>query len=163
MKIGIISDTHNNFDNLRTALEVLKTEGVALLFHCGDATGVEILQQLSQFRVVYLFGNGDFLTGEMQKTLLDMGPQNFAGMVYTGEIDGVQVAATHGHLEGQASQLVQSKRYDYVFQGHSHRHRDILVGTTHHVNPGALGGLHPEPRSFATLDLQTRELKFIKI
>ncbi len=163
MKIGILSDTHNHYKNLHTALEVLKTEGVSLLFHCGDATDVEILRELSQFRVIYLFGNGDILTGEMSRKLLEMDSQNFAGLVYSGEMDGVRIAAIHGHLEGQANQLVHSKRFDYVFQGHSHRRRKILVGNTYQVNPGALGGLHVEPRSFAVLDLQTRELKFITI
>jgi len=163
MKIGIISDTHNNVENLRAALEVLRTEGVSLLLHCGDATGVEILRELGQFRVIFLFGNGDILTGEMQQALLAMDPQNFAGLVYTGEFDGVHIAATHGHLEGQADQLVRSNRYDFVFQGHSHRHRDVLVGTTRQVNPGALGGLHAEPRSFAVLDTQSKNIKFVKI
>jgi putative phosphoesterase len=163
MKLGIISDTHNNLENLQAALTLLKAEGIGLLIHCGDATNMEVIQALGDFRVVYLFGNGDIPTGEMQETLHAMSPQNYAGLVYTDHIDGVSIAATHGHLEGQVDRWVSSGHFDYVFNGHSHRHRDVLVGNTHSINPGALGGLNVEARSFAVLDLQSRILKFIKI
>ena len=163
MKLGIISDTHNHIENLQAALTILKAEGIDLLIHCGDATDLEIIQALGEFRVVYLFGNGDILTGEMQETLLAMSPLNYAGLVYTDHIEGAAVAATHGHLDGQVNQWLSSGRYDFVFHGHSHRRRDVRVGKTRSINPGALGGLQVEARSFAVLDLQTRTLKFIKL
>jgi putative phosphoesterase len=163
VKIGIISDTHNQLDNLRAALAQLKTEGVGLLIHCGDATRVEMVQELAGFKVAYLFGNGDFASGEMAEVLRGMNSENYAGLTYTSHIDGVAIAATHGHMDGQVDQWLRSRRYDFVIQGHSHRRRDVRVGNTRHINPGALGGLQVEAQSFAVLDLQTHELKFIKL
>ncbi len=163
MKIGIISDTHNQLDNLRAALDHLKTEGVGLMIHCGDATRVEMVQEMVGFKVVYLFGNGDILTGEMEDVLQGMNSDNYAGLKYTDTIDGVAIAATHGHIDGQVDQWLHSRRFDFVIQGHSHRRRDVRVGNTRHINPGALGGLQVEAQSFAVLDLQTRELRFIKL
>ena len=162
MKLGIISDTHNHFENLKAALAYLRAVKIDLLVHCGDATSLEVVQALSGFQVVYLFGNGDFLTGAMQETLAGLAPHNFAGLTYTDHLDGVAIAATHGHLEGELDRLVTSGRYDIVIHGHSHRRRDNLVGRTRVINPGALGGLHIETRSFALLDLADRSLRFIK-
>ena len=162
VKLGILSDTHNHFENLRHALAILRAEKVDLLIHCGDATRLEIVQELSEFRVVYLFGNGDILTGAMQETLMRMNSQNFAGLTYTDHLDGTAVAATHGHLDGELNRLVTSGRYDLVIHGHTHRRRDQQVGKSWVINPGALGGVHIEARSFALLDLAGRTLRFYK-
>lgn len=51
MKIGIISDTHDNLRNLEAALEVLQAEGVTRILHCGDVCGPGIIKMLSGFEV----------------------------------------------------------------------------------------------------------------
>ena len=59
MKIGILSDTHNNIKNLRIALNVFLEEGIDTIIHCGDLTGVEIARAMDGFRVICILGNGD--------------------------------------------------------------------------------------------------------
>jgi predicted phosphodiesterase len=89
--------------------------------------------------------------------------ENYVGMVYTGRIDGVRIAATHGHLPGMLEELTRSGEYDYVFKGHSHQHKDERIGFTRLINPGALGGLHHEPRQVCLLDLESGKAEFIEI
>lgn len=163
MKIGILSDTHNNLPNLQAALKLFEQHAVETLIHCGDFTGVEAAQALNGFRVIAAFGNGDAASGEIRQVLLSLNPDNYAGLVYTGEIHGVRIAVTHGHLPGRLEELTRSGQYDYVFKGHSHRRQDERVGFTHLINPGALGGLHAEERSVCVLDLETRKAKFITL
>lgn len=163
MIIGILSDTHNNLPNLQAALDLFRQRGIATLIHCGDLTGVEVAQKMDGFRVICVFGNGDFATGEIRHVLLAQNPENYAGLIYKGEIDGVRVAATHGHLPGAADELILSGEFDYVFLGHSHRHKEEQAGATRIINPGALGGLHSEARQVCLLDLDTGEAAFIKI
>lgn len=163
MKIGILSDTHNNLENLKAALDIFGQEGITTLIHCGDMTEAKVARAMERFRVICAFGNGDIASGEIRQALLDQNPANFAGLVYTGAIDGKRIAVTHGHLAGKVEELLGSGEYDYVFKGHSHRHKDEAYGRTRLINPGALGGLHPEPRSICILDLATGEARFLEV
>jgi putative phosphoesterase len=160
MLLGILSDTHNNLTNLRTALDILRREQVSTLIHCGDLTDVEAALQLAEFRVIFTFGNGDLTANEIRQNLLYFRSDNDSSLSYLGELDGVKIAATHGHLHGALENLIQSGQYAYVFHGHSHQRRDDQVGFTRVINPGALGGLKREARSFAILDLNTGKLDF---
>lgn len=163
MKIGILSDTHNNLPNLRSALDLFQRSGIDTLIHCGDFTGVEAAQALGGFRAICVFGNGDAASGEIRQALLAQNPQNYAGLVYTGELEGSRIAVTHGHLPGKLDELVHSGKFDYVFRGHSHRRTDERFGFTRLINPGALGGLHPEERSVCILDLHSGKVEFITL
>jgi uncharacterized protein len=163
MKIAILSDTHNSQANLQKALDLCLQAGVTTLIHCGDWTNPEMTALLADFRVISVFGNGDIASGEIRQKLLRMNPQNYAGLVYTGEIEGVPLAASHGHLPGKVDELVRSGSYRYVFHGHSHQHHDDANGSTRLINPGALGGMKREPRQFCLLDLATGKATFVQI
>lgn len=153
MRIGILSDTHNNLPNVRTALGILRQAGVDTLIHCGDITELETALLFVEFRVICTFGNGDWNAPEIGKNLHYFRPDNASGLSFEGNWDGVKIAATHGHLPGILENQIQSGQFDYVFHGHSHRSEDRLEGRTRVINPGALGGLKREPRSFAIVDL----------
>ena len=92
-----------------------------------------------------------------------LNPENFAGVVFTGEIAGMRIAATHGHLADILDDLIDAGPYDYVFHGHTHRMRDEMISSVRVINPGALGGTRYEPRSICILDLVTGEVEFVEI
>ncbi len=161
MQIAILSDTHNHLANLQKALRIIEDENIQTVIHCGDVTTTETLALLSPCKVILTYGNGDFSSGEMRNTLLRLNPESYAGSVFQGEIDGLMIAVTHGHHLSQYQNLINSQQFDWIFFGHSHRREDRLQGRTRLVNPGALGGLHKEERSFCILDTQTRQIRFI--
>lgn len=161
MKIGILSDTHNNLPRLHQVLQQLRGAQVDTLIHCGDFTEVEAAQMLTGFRVLAAFGNGDVASGEIRAALISNNPASEAGLQVTARLDGARIAVTHGHLPGLVDELTHSGQYDYVFRGHSHRRLDERVNITRVINPGALGGLHPQERSFCLLDLQSGQAEFI--
>lgn len=163
MKIGILSDTHNNLPNLAQALQRLRAEQVDTIIHCGDFTGVETAQMLAGFRVLAAFGNGDIASGEIRAALLLQNPESDAGMQITVRLDGARIAVAHGHIPGVVDELTHCGQYDYVFRGHSHLRLDERVNFTRLINPGALGGLHPQERSFCLLDLQSGQVEFIPL
>ncbi len=163
MRIGILSDTHNNLPNLRAALSRLRQAGIDTLFHLGDVTTPETVRELSGFRVIHLVGNGDYLSGEIRRALLDMNPESYSGMVWAGELGGVSIAATHGHIPGKFDELVASGKHAYVLKGHSHRRMDETRNGARLLNPGALGGLKPQERSFLILDLGSGEAQFVMV
>ena len=59
MRIGILSDTHDKLDRTRAAIDILRTNGAEVLFHCGDLTGPEILAACAVLPCYFTFGNND--------------------------------------------------------------------------------------------------------
>jgi putative phosphoesterase len=163
MKIAILSDTHNNLTNLDNALTCIRLANVTTVFHCGDMTTPETARHLAGFQVHFVYGNGDFASGEISETLQALNPENSVDLVFTGNIAGTRIAALHGHIPGQLEELVESRLYEFIFQGHSHRQRDVRMKDSRIINPGALGGMSREARQFCLLDLATGKAEFIHI
>ncbi len=163
MQIGILSDTHNQTATFLKALLFFEQKNIHTLIHCGDMTTVETAQFLCNFHVLYVFGNGDFLSGEIRATLKSYDSKNYGGISYSGEINGKQIGAMHGHLPAELDLMIRNQKYDYVFTGHTHRRKDEKVGKTRVINPGALGGTRYQSRSVAVLDLTTGVLNFQEI
>lgn len=160
MRLAVLSDTHNHSQNLKSILPLLRAETVETILHCGDVTDPDTLQWLAEFRIVCTFGNGDWNAAQIRKDLLAWRSDNYAATSYQGELDGVKIAAAHGHIPGMVNSLVESRQFAYVFHGHSHRRKDEWIDATRLVNPGALGGLHVETRSFVILDTSSGALTF---
>lgn len=160
MKIGILSDTHNDQDNIQKAVTIFEMHQLERLVFCGDATTVESIEWFCKYPLIYTFGNGDFATGEIKALLKAYNPSNFAGYVFNGELGGKKVGATHGHLINFSDEMINSGKFDYVFLGHTHLRMDQKIGKTRLINPGALGGAHKQSRSVAILDLETDQLIF---
>jgi len=160
MLIGILSDTHNDVNNIQKALLLFSKFSPEVLFFCGDATAPSTLEWFCEFPLVYTYGNGDFLTGEIHALVKAFDPKNFAGLAFEGEKKSKYIGVTHGHLEEILNEMLDSGRFDYVFTGHTHLRMDKRIGKTRVINPGALGGLKKQSRSVALLDLETDQLIF---
>jgi len=163
MQIGVMSDTHDQLSNLIHVLHVFRERGIETVIHCGDLTSFEMLSHFSDFRLIYTFGNMDLSTGAIQNRIHRLGENSFAGLVFTGNLGGVNVAATHGHLDGRVMSLVRERHHKWVFHGHTHQKRDEMVQGVRVVNPGALGGLGREPRSFCVVDLEQQTVEFLHV
>jgi uncharacterized protein len=163
MKIGVLSDTHDNLTNLIYVLNAYRECGVNTVIHCGDLTSLEMVSQFNGFRVIYTVGNMDVTTGAIKKRLDTMREDNFAGMVFRGKLGGISIAATHSHIDGKVIDLVREKRFKWIFHGHTHEKRNEVVRGVRIVNPGALGGLSRGPRSFCIVDLEAENVEFLHV
>ena len=59
MKIGIISDTHDNLDNVQKSVELFKSQKVSVVFHAGDYVDSEIVRSFSGIKLIGILGNND--------------------------------------------------------------------------------------------------------
>jgi uncharacterized protein len=148
--IGVLSDTHDNLDRVRTAIRLFNDAGCDLVVHAGDIVAPFTANELRNLNcpVKAVFGNCD---GE--KTGL---VRAFQGL---GEIASAPLAFEHAgrrfglcHLDPAVAGLVASKAFDVVIFGHTHRplveRRDrVLV-----VNPGESGGWLTGKSTAALLD-----------
>jgi putative phosphoesterase len=156
MKIGILSDTHSDQATLLKALEQLRQLDINLLLHCGDIDDSSTLRLLEGWTVHLVFGNNDWDQKGLQNAADEI-EATFHDPFGHLELDGVNLAFTHGHETGLLRDLINSRHYDYVFHGHTHQFADQRVGPTRVINPGAL--YRARPRSCIALDLATGQVE----
>lgn len=163
MKIGILSDTHNAQDNTKTALAALRERGVAQIIHCGDLTTPEMVYLFSGWRVTFVLGNMDrggmLALGEAANQIGAARPRDLAEV----RADDMLIGVTHGDNGSRLQSMIVSGKYAVVCHGHTHRRRDEhnTAYSVRVLNPGALGGNHPEARSVCVLDTVSGGVEFI--
>lgn len=160
MKIGIISDTHDNIWNLKKALNKLQEQGIDILIHCGDLCTHFIIPILDKLNlpVYVVFGNIDDKKG-VQNMSSEAKNVTHYGDVGEITIDGKNIAFTHKPAD--AEKLAQTGKYDVVFHGHTHTMRDNKIGTTKIINPGEIIGRKGNP-SYAIYDTTTDKVEFFE-
>ena len=65
MRIGIISDTHDQVARTRAAVHRLADSGARALIHCGDITIPDVVYELAPLPSHFVFGNCDFDLAEL--------------------------------------------------------------------------------------------------
>ncbi|MFQ5942807.1 MAG: metallophosphoesterase family protein [Anaerolineales bacterium] len=163
MKIGVLSDTHEDVGNLELALAAYREQGITRLIHCGDMTTARTAKNMEGFQVVYVDGNMDQGLPEIYRTLRDLNPHSVVLPTFEGTIEQISIGVTHGDDENELRRLIDSGKHQYVFHGHTHRRRDETQGSTRIFNPGALGGLQFESRSYSLVDLETDEITLVEL
>lgn len=160
MKIGILSDTHNDIENVKKAASVFESLGIDTIIHCGDVTIPRILEALKSFRVFLAYGNMDIDKEMLAINLKQHGEKNQLGDFLDIVLSGKRLFVIHGDDHYKLNMATKCGEYDYVLTGHTHRKRDERTGKTRVINPGALGGAFFEQRSIAYLDLETDQLVY---
>lgn len=163
MKIGIISDTHGSIDNLKYCLTYFCKSGVTTVIHCGDLGRENLIRLFENFRLIFVFGNCDKEKALISREVDLLNPESFIGESFDGIMNGKRVFAAHGHQEDVLKDRIMSQEYDFIFSGHTHRRRDEMIEKTRVINPGALGGIKYETRSFMILDLETDKLLTVEV
>jgi putative phosphoesterase len=160
MRIGILSDTHDQLAPTLAAMEVFRSECVAAVVHCGDLTGVEVLKTCSELPTYFTLGNHDC---DMARVLENAAQECGATCLRWGgliELHGHSIAVAHGHLTMDLKPLIAAVP-DYLFTGHTHIASLSQNGKTRRVNPGAL--FDAAEFSVAIVDLATDDVRFITI
>jgi hypothetical protein len=154
MKIAVISDTHDNLENLKKFLKFAKKESVEILIHCGDVCTGETLKEIEKnFEKIYLsFGNAD-LREEIKKVAKKTRIFKERGEI---EIDDLKIGFCHQFDLRKINRDLE--KFDFFFFGHTHwpffkREKNCIL-----ANPGNLAGLFFKA-SFAILNTRKRKLK----
>jgi putative phosphoesterase len=152
MKIAIISDTHDNLENLKKFFEFVKKEGVEILVHCGDVCNGETLKEIERnFKEIYLcLGNADIkesLLKEAKRTRIF----EKEGKI---EINGLKIGFCHMFNVKEKN----LKGFDFYFFGHTHWPFLKKEDDCYLANPGNLAGLFYKA-TFAILDTKSKKLE----
>lgn len=160
MKIGIVSDTHNQYDRVRTALKELIGRGVELVLHCGDIEDVEMVELFRSVPTQFVLGNCDWDRNALRKAIAAIGAvlqEPFGNL----ELAGRQVAWVHSDRRSLFNGMERSDQFDYLFYGHTHQAEQHRTGKTLVVNPGALH--RAQVKSCAVLDLDSGEIETVTV
>jgi len=164
MRIGIVSDTHDDLAAVEAAVALFDREGVDAVVHCGDFVAPFSVTPFDvggggpdagdsgdgdgdsdagvDFYAVRGNNDGEWAvasTVEAFGTYLgEAGTLSFGGEDGDGNAAPVDVAVTHGTSGVVVDALVDCGDYDYVFHGHTHAHAAEERDGTARVNPGGL-------------------------
>ena len=138
MRIGVVSDTHNNLKNVARIVELFNAAGVDRVIHTGDITQAKTLDVLAELKAPLhgVFGNNDLERESLDRAIATHGFK-FADPPLELRWHGRHIAVVHDPLEfngflGQQHQL--------ALHGHTHLHRLEQHGGQTIFNPGECAG-----------------------
>lgn len=154
--LAILSDTHDNIPPTELVIQDITTHQPDYVLHCGDFTTPDTLRLFRGTNLECVYGNCDYDKTGLSDTAAELG---FSPIGYTKEltIEQKKIFMLHGDNQTTLSHAIHSQSFDYIFHGHTHEQKDILVGTTRVINPGALS--RAKILTYATLDLSTDTLQ----
>jgi uncharacterized protein len=159
MRIGILSDTHDQVKRAGQAARRLTDEGAEVLIHCGDLTGPDVVYECAGLPAYFVFGNNDYDERGLRRAMDDIGAVCL-GRSGTVALGGRRLAVTHGDSATEVQRLIAAAP-DYLFYGHFHVPIDERHGATRWINPGALH--RAEQWTVALLDLEADALQLLTI
>ncbi len=139
MKIGIMSDSHDNIENVKKSIQLFKTREVDLVFHLGDFVNPNSVRAMKGMKFIAIFGNNDGDKFRMIDAFRETGGE-IKGEFYDCVIDGIKFACYHGTEPQLKDALIECGKYDVVVYGHTHECEDVRIGNTLVLNPGTVHG-----------------------
>lgn len=160
MKLGVMSDSHDNVPAVRSAVSAFRERGVERVVHAGDFVSPFALAPLADLGcpVDGVFGNNDgerVVLAERFRDLGDLQP-NLVDL----ELAGRRIAAVH--YPELAIPLAASGIYDLVIYGHTHRIEERRAGALL-LNPGEVGGWLTGRRTAAVVELESLAVELIDL
>jgi len=139
MKIGLLSDTHNNIEITKKAIEIFKSNGVDIIIHSGDISSPKMLGLFKGRNCRFVLGNVDIDVELLNEKAGQMG---FGPVEYTCDIKAgnKRILVLHGNDVPVFRKAVESGEYDYIIKGHTHFFENYIRNNTRILNPGCLYG-----------------------
>lgn len=161
MKVGVLSDTHDNLPAIEEAARRLKEAGVERVLFAGDFCAPFAAAKMREFEVplIAVFGNNDgdkFLLKERSAEFCDL-----ADAPRELELAGKKVLLMH--FPWLLEPLAKSGSFDLIVYGHTHRPEIRKVGGTLIVNPGECGGWLTGKKTIAIVDLERMGAELVEL
>jgi putative phosphoesterase len=161
MKIGVISDTHDNLENIRRAVAEFSSRGVEVLLHGGDFCSPFTLAEFRPLaekgvKMHAVFGNND---GD--KVLLTHKGEGFCTFkdgAYVLTLDGRRIVLIH--YPDIAEDLFKAGTFDLVIYGHDHQ-AGVQGANKKLLNPGTCSGYLAKKPTIALVDTHDMAVELV--
>lgn len=157
MRVGIVSDTHDNKEKVIKIFKYFEQSGIRLVIHLGDLISPFVLDWIHENytgNLILVRGNND---GELLFTL-----KKIEKYGYEYHEDPVVLNIGNKNIGIMHKPLcIDNLNYlDYILYGHTHKKEIKKRGNTLIINPGEGCGYLTGKASFGILDLETGEVEF---
>ncbi len=156
MRIGVVSDTHDNARNVERIVELLNEAGVERVVHTGDITRPRTLAWLERLEapLVGVFGNNDVEREALLAEAARLGFELAPGPLEV-EWAGRRIAVVHDprELEG----VLLEGEHALALHGHNHRHIQEWRNGCLVFNPGECSGHMVGHNAVGIVDLESLE------
>lgn len=169
MRLGILSDIHDNVWKLNVALGYLQRCDVLLC--CGDLCSPFVIDEMAKGfprEIHVVFGNNDADLFRITAKTQTYPNIKLAGELFEGTFDGKHLAMNH--FDYLAKPMAQSGLYDVVCFGHNHVLEITHFGSTLAINPGPIMGAKFSPlgridcaSTFAILDTSRNQPEVFEV
>lgn len=160
MKIGIVSDTHNNLKNCNRIVEMFNDAGVERVIHTGDITQAKTLEIFSNLTMPMwgVYGNND--VGEMDSLVSAASQFTFDILEPPLALNwhGQRIVVVHDPLE---LAMVNPDEFDVILHGHTHRQTIEYDGDQLTFNPGECAGHMSGFNAIGILDLADLQVEIL--
>ena len=158
MRVGVVSDTHNNLKNVRTIVELFNAEGVDRVIHTGDISQAKTLEVLAclDAPLFGVFGNNDQEREALTQAIERYG---FAFQDPPLHLNWCErsIIVVHDPLEFEGHLADQ----ELALHGHTHRYRLETSGNLVVFNPGECAGMMAGRNAIGVVDLRTLECRVL--
>jgi putative phosphoesterase len=162
MKIGIISDIHDNLDSLDEAIRLFNRKVVSLVINAGDTISPFAAARFRALdsRVKAVYGNNDGERNGLKVKFGELGAEIDDFLDF--EFGGKRFAVYHGTIEGMLNALLGEGSFDVVVSGHTHIPKVEKHLGTLSINSGEACGYLSSKRTICVLDTETMKTDMIE-
>ena len=151
MKIGVVSDTHNNLKNVGRIVELFNAYGVEQVIHTGDITQAKTLDVFAHLQAPLcgVYGNNDQERDSLHAAVNTHG-FHFQEPPFELTLADRHIVVVHDPLDF-ASAL--TRKHELALHGHTHLHRFETREHQVFFNPGECAGHMPGFNAVGVVDL----------
>ncbi|MCZ6784098.1 MAG: YfcE family phosphodiesterase [Proteobacteria bacterium] len=160
MRIGVVSDTHDQLRNVRRIVELFNRAGVDRVVHTGDITRAPTLEIFAELSapMTGVYGNND-----VERDALDAAAAAFGCQLSDPPLElawsGRDILVVHDPAELQAS---LKPDHVLVLHGHTHRHEVVRSNGRLVFNPGECAGHLEGHNRIGVVDLESLDLSMLR-
>ena len=158
MRIGVVSDTHNNLKNVRRIVEISNDQAVDRVIHTGDISQAKTLDIFASLNAPLfgVFGNNDQEREDLERAIARYGftfqdPPLLLNWATRAIIVVHDPLEFDGHL----------KQQDLALHGHTHRYRLEQESAQTIFNPGECAGMVQGRNAVGVVDLVTMQCQLV--
>ena len=161
MKIGVVSDTHNNLKNIEIIINLFNDLEVPIVIHTGDISNANTLEKFSRLNseLIGVYGNNDRNEPRLKEVAQR---NNFKFQEPPRRLSLLDREIVIFHEPDNIDRfLSENKSINVVLYGHTHRYENEIKNGVLFFNPGESAGMQKGSNAIGILDLMSLEAKRI--